>query len=252
MAVAVRGGVGDPGDRLARHRRPVDLGEMRGDLPVVNPFRIQRQHDLIDIGQPPLPFLDDLRFERSFPVSRHVDNDFSGGVGDHRLRPRPVAHIRGLPNRVGLVFGCPRCRSVLRPARFQHVLGEQLQQPVRAGQLQPTSLRLGHHRRRGGLPGRRLPPGLVVTLAWTHSVGCRHSRCPSPGPQTGVSGRNTVRYTVPRGPCPVTGIDDDLVVHRGQPGVRLGLIHRQRDRSAGQIPSALALAAVNSSSVSRP
>jgi len=40
-----------------------------------------------------------------------------------------------------------------------------------------------------------------------------------------------------RRPRPVTGIDDDLVVHRGQPGVRLGLIHRHRDRGAVRSPA---------------
>jgi hypothetical protein len=43
---------------------------------------------------------------------------------------------------------------------FQHVLGEQLQQPVRAGQRQPALLRLGHHRRRGEL--RYRSPRLVL------------------------------------------------------------------------------------------
>ncbi len=35
--------VGDPRDRLFRHRRPVNLREMRGDLPGGHAFRIQRQ-----------------------------------------------------------------------------------------------------------------------------------------------------------------------------------------------------------------
>src|SRR4029078_5302508 len=37
----------------------VDLGEMRGDLAGGQPFRLQRQHDLVDIGQPPLSREDD-------------------------------------------------------------------------------------------------------------------------------------------------------------------------------------------------
>src|SRR3954465_9589951 len=33
--------------------------------PSRHPFRIQRQHDLVDLGQPALPLLHDLRLERS-------------------------------------------------------------------------------------------------------------------------------------------------------------------------------------------
>jgi hypothetical protein len=48
--------------------------------------------------------------------------------------------------------------------RLKNILGEQLQQPVRAGQLQPALPRLGHHRGRGGLLRRQLPPLIVGPL----------------------------------------------------------------------------------------
>lgn len=37
---------------------------MGADLAGGQSFGVQRQHDLIDPGQPALPFLDDLRLER--------------------------------------------------------------------------------------------------------------------------------------------------------------------------------------------
>jgi hypothetical protein len=42
---------------------------VRADLPGGQALGIQRQHDLIDPGQPPLPLLDDLRLERALPVA---------------------------------------------------------------------------------------------------------------------------------------------------------------------------------------
>ena len=44
-----------------RHRGAVDLGEVRRDLPGGQAAGGQRQHDLIDPGQPPLPLLHNLR-----------------------------------------------------------------------------------------------------------------------------------------------------------------------------------------------
>jgi predicted ATPase with chaperone activity len=53
---------------------------------------------------------------------------------------------------------------------FQNILGEQLQQPVRAGQLQATLPGLGHHRGRRGLL-RRQPSALGAgLLTWTHDL----------------------------------------------------------------------------------
>ncbi len=77
--------VGDPRDRLFRHRRPVNLREMRGDLPGGHAFRIQRQHDLVNLGQPALPLLYDLRFERALSIPWHINAHLTGGVRDHRL-----------------------------------------------------------------------------------------------------------------------------------------------------------------------
>jgi hypothetical protein len=53
----------------------------------------------------------------------------------------PVAHIRGRTTRLVLMLGMPAVFGQFFARRgFPHVLGEQLQQAVRAGQLQPTRL----------------------------------------------------------------------------------------------------------------
>ena len=65
--------VGDPADSVLGHRRPVDLGEVRADLPGGQPARVQREHDRVHIGQGPLPLLDDDRLEAALPVPRHLD-----------------------------------------------------------------------------------------------------------------------------------------------------------------------------------
>jgi len=86
-----------------------------GNLAGGQPFRIQRQHDLVDIGEPPLSFLDDLWLER----------DLAGGIGDRCLRPGPVAHIRGLSARLAVVFRAPEAFGQFFVERgFQDVLGE--------------------------------------------------------------------------------------------------------------------------------
>jgi hypothetical protein len=115
---------------------------MRRDIPARHPLRIQRQHDLIHLSEPTLPLLHDLRFERTLPVPRHVNVDFAGGVGvgDHRFRAGPVAHVRRLTIRVGLVLLMPEVLGHLLVERgLEHGLGEQLQQAVRAGQRHPRA-----------------------------------------------------------------------------------------------------------------
>lgn len=51
---------------------PVDLPEVRADLPGRQTLRIQRQHNLVDITDTPLTLLDDDRHERAVTVARHL------------------------------------------------------------------------------------------------------------------------------------------------------------------------------------
>ncbi len=129
----------DPADRVLGDLRAIDLIEMRRDLTRREPARSQRQHDLIGAIQPSLPLRDDHRLERPVPVPGNLDLHGSD-LGEHRLRPRPVAHVladRGPAMIVAEVFGQ---LSVQR--RLEDVLRELIQQPSRADQAHALLLRL--------------------------------------------------------------------------------------------------------------
>jgi hypothetical protein len=171
---------------------------MRRDLSGGQPFRIQRQHDLVHIGEPALPLFHDLRLERPFPVAGNIDADLTCSIGDNRLTAGAVAHIHRRATRPSLVLLKSQVLGeFLIKRRFQHIFGEQLQQPIRAGQLQAPLPGLGHHRRRSGLLRRQLPPLVtLVSLVCIHSIRCHHSQCPSRRTSARRAG-NTVRCTVP-------------------------------------------------------
>src|SRR5664280_2093337 len=64
----------------------------------------QADHQLVQIGQPALPLAHDLRLERTLTVSGDGDLHLTAGVGDHRLRPVPVARVVQVPaDRIRLV-----------------------------------------------------------------------------------------------------------------------------------------------------
>ena len=128
--------VGDPADRLLRHRGAVDLGEVRADLAGGQALGIQRQHHLIHPDQPPLTLPHDLRLERAIPVPRHLDADLATAprsapswAGCRCARSRPIA------GRAVLLMA-EMLGHLLVQRRLQHRLGQLLQQPVRAGQRQ--------------------------------------------------------------------------------------------------------------------
>ena len=133
--------VGDLRDGLLAHRGAVDLGEVRRDLPGGQPARGQRQHDLVDPGQPPLPLLHDLRLERCVGVAGHLDLHRTD-LGQHRLRPGPVAGVAAVPaDRIVLVVA-EMVGHLLLERGLQHPFRELVQQPVRADQLHPLLLGL--------------------------------------------------------------------------------------------------------------
>jgi hypothetical protein len=62
--------ISDRGDRLAGDLSPVDLRKMRGYFAGGQSLGGQRDDQVLDPGQPPLAFGDDLGFERRLAVSR--------------------------------------------------------------------------------------------------------------------------------------------------------------------------------------
>jgi len=131
--------VGDPADRVLGHGRAIDVVEVRGDLSGRQPTRGEREHDLVDPGESSLTFLDDLRLERPRPVPGHVDLDGTD-LGQHGLGAAAVADVAALSLLVLLVtevFGqlcLERC--------LQDSLGESVQQPVGADEVDALFLRL--------------------------------------------------------------------------------------------------------------
>ena len=135
---AVHHPVGDRADRLLRHLRAVNLGQVRGDLPVGQPFRGQGNHHLVDPGQPPLPFRDNLRLETGIAVTRHGDFH-RPRIGENPLGPVAVAGIAAItPGRVVLAIAEMVIQLAFQRA-LDHHLRQLAQQAAVAGQLQPAS-----------------------------------------------------------------------------------------------------------------
>ena len=112
------------------------------DFPGREPLRAQRQHDLVNTGQPALPLLHDLRIERRAGVPRHVDLH-RPDLGQHGLRAGAVAGVPApAPGHVVLFVS-----EVFVHFRFQRglqdVLRQPVQQPVRADELDALLSGLG-------------------------------------------------------------------------------------------------------------
>jgi len=146
--------VGDRADRRLGHLAAVHVGQVRADVSVRHPPRRQRQDDVLDRPQPPLPLGDDDRLERPGPIPRHVDLD-RAGLRQDRLGPGPVAGVHAVPDAFVLVIAQVGRQLTLQRG-LQDQLGQLRQQPVLAvhAQTQPLSVanQLGHqlpvHQRR--------------------------------------------------------------------------------------------------------
>jgi len=156
--------VGDRGNSLLGYLSAVHLGQVRGDLPVGQPFRGKGNDHLIDAGQPPLPFGDDFRLETGIAVPGHR-NLHRSRVGKHRLGPPAVTGIAAVAA-FRVVLAIP---EVIVQLAFQGALDDHLGQPAQqaalTGQLQPARPgplgQLAQHL----LVGRgELGPGLVPVL----------------------------------------------------------------------------------------
>jgi hypothetical protein len=110
---------------------------VRRHLPGGEPLRGQRDHQLVDPGQPPLPLGDDLRLEGGVPVAGDVDLD-RPDLGQHRLGSVPVAGVPAVaPGRI--VAAVAQVVGELALERgLDQPLGQLSQQPALTGQLQPA------------------------------------------------------------------------------------------------------------------
>ncbi len=71
----------------------------RADLPGGQSSDVQRQHHLVDTGQPALTFPHSLRLEHPGPIPRYLDLDGAGRLGEHLIGPCAVADVPPLRRR---------------------------------------------------------------------------------------------------------------------------------------------------------
>ena len=135
--------VGDRGDRLPGHVGAVDLGQVRLDLAGGQALRGQRDDHLVDAGQPLLPLLDDLRLEGAVAVPGH-GYLHRADIGQHGLGAVAVAGVAAvLPRRIVLVIA-EVVGDLALQSGLQQPLGQLLEQPALAGQLQALGLGPAH------------------------------------------------------------------------------------------------------------
>ena len=134
---------------------------MRADLPGGQPLGIQRQHHLIDVGQPALPLGDDDRGERAVAVPRHVDGHLTAGIAEHRLGALAVTGVPPVPAGRGVLVIAQVLGHLRLQGGLEHPLGDLVQQPSRAHQI--DSLRFG------------LGQELLCQLPLVHHLISRHS-----------------------------------------------------------------------------
>jgi hypothetical protein len=108
---------------------------MTRDLAVRESLRGQRQHHFVYPGQPALALLDDLRLEGAGNVPGHPDL-YRPNLGQHGLGAGAVADAAGLlPG--GIVHPVTDVVGDLAfQNRLQHPLGQLLQKPTLASQMQ--------------------------------------------------------------------------------------------------------------------
>lgn len=166
---------------------------MGRDLPGSESFGGQRQHNLIDAGQPALTLFHDHRVEGAVGISRYLDFD-RADLGEHRLRSAAVVGVAAAASsRVVLVIA-----QVLGHFRVQRgledILGQLVEQAIRADQLDSPFLRLRQQ--------------LLCELALIHidrhgfeCFGHHQSFPPSSRPACQTKPRSTVIPTVPPAPA---------------------------------------------------
>jgi hypothetical protein len=103
---------------------------VRGDLTGRQALGRQRDHQLVDAGEPRLPLRNDLRLERALTVPGHRDLDLAD-LGQHRLRRRAVARVAPITS-----FGrVPRIAEMVLHLDLKRRLGQTGQKPARPDQL---------------------------------------------------------------------------------------------------------------------
>jgi len=130
--------LGDPRDGVLAEVHSIGLIEERLDLTCRQTPRRQREHGIVDPGQPPLSLLHDDRLEAALPVAGHLDLD-RADLGQHRLRPGPVTRVGPVPpSRIVLVVAEMLGQLGLQRG-LEDLLGQPGEQATRTGQIDPPA-----------------------------------------------------------------------------------------------------------------
>ncbi len=135
--------VGDGRDGLAGDVGAIDLGQVGLDLARGQALRGERDDHLVDAGQAPLPFLHDLRLERSVPVARD-GNLHRADLGQHRFGAGPVAGVAAVLARRIVPVITEVIGDLALQSRLQKPLRQLLQQTSLARQLESFGLGAAH------------------------------------------------------------------------------------------------------------
>jgi hypothetical protein len=120
----VEHGVRHRADQVRRHVDAVQIVQVSGDLPGAHAARVHRHDPVIEAGETPLVFRDQLRVEARLTVARHVDRQLAG-VGDYRLPAVAVARV------ARIVFPS----QVMIHLRVQGAFGQRLLQRIQQAAL---------------------------------------------------------------------------------------------------------------------
>jgi hypothetical protein len=148
---------------------------VRLDLPGRQALRGQGDDQLIDPGEAFLPLRHDLRLEAGVAVAGHVHLDRTD-VGEHSLGPVAIAGVTAVSARDVVAVIAQVVGELALERRLQQPLGQLLQQPALAGQLQPTRTGPGGEPVDQLLIDRVQTGLLLINLGWLSSRQVRH-RC---------------------------------------------------------------------------
>jgi hypothetical protein len=145
---------------------PYTSAQVRGHLPGREPFRRQRQDQLVDPRQAPSALADDLGLEAAVAVAGHV-NPHRPDLGQHRLAAVAVAGVPAIAAHGVMLAVAEVVGQLAFQGGLDQPLGELGQQPTLPGQLQPAV---------AGLPDQPVQQLLVDRVQHVRPAGPRHGR----------------------------------------------------------------------------
>ena len=126
--------VGDLADQLAADLHPVDLLQVRLDVPRRQATRVQREDLVVEPHEPPLALADDLRLEAAVAIAGGVDRH-PPLVADQRLGRRPIPSVARATGRLKMRLVAQMLGQLDLQRPLDQPLGQLRQHPARPGDL---------------------------------------------------------------------------------------------------------------------